>query len=270
VTIQYKELEMDFRIFASLFIFLFSATISFAIDEEHAKLHEFNTKVPSSFTGTMISMTTPDAGAFKVYTSGPAASKSAILLIHEWWGLNAHIKGIADQFGKIGYRAYAVDLYGGQVATDPQTATKYMKAVDPIKALAKLKFALNEINKSHSSVGSIGWCFGGGWSLQASLAEPSIVDATVIYYGQLESDSKVLGKLKSPVLGVFAQKDGWITPAMVNDFEKGLNKAGVKNEIKSYDADHAFANPSGKRFMLDPARDAWDTTLRFFKENLGK
>lgn len=258
------------RLFLSYFLIAFLASAAFALDEEHAKLHEFNTKIPKSFAGTMITMTSPEAGEFKVYTSGPAGSRRAILLIHEWWGLNAHIKGIADQFGKIGYRAYAVDLYGGKVASDPQTATKYMQAVDRAKALAKLRAALNKINRSHNSVGSIGWCFGGGWSLQASLAEPSIVDATVIYYGQLESDPEVLGKLNGPVLGIFAQKDGWITPAMVGEFEKGLNKAGVENEIKTYDADHAFANPSGKRYMLGPARDAWDATLKFFERNLGK
>jgi len=261
---------MSARALSYFILLIASASFAFAFDAEHLKLHEFNTKIPESFDGTMITMTSPETGEFRVYTSGPHDSKSAILMIHEWWGLNEHIKGIADQFGKIGYRVYAIDLYDGKVTTDPQTASSYMHAVDPAKALIKLKTALKRIKKTHSAVGSIGWCFGGGWSLQASLAEPSIVTATVVYYGLLESDSKVLGKLNGPVLGIFAGKDRWITPAKVTDFEKGLNAAGVKNEIRRYDADHAFANPSGKRFILAPARDAWAATLRFFKENLGE
>jgi len=230
------------------------------------KDHEFNTNIPTKFSGMDMTMSSEDAGNFHLYMSGPMNAKNAILMIHEWWGLNAHMKGVADQLGRIGYAVYAIDLFDGKATDDAEKAAEQTKAVDMVKALAKLKTALVNIKKAHKKVGTIGWCFGGGYSLKASLAEP--VDATVIYYGSLENDPQILSRLKGPVLGIFAKRDKWITPEVAAAFEKGLREAKVKHEIKSFDADHAFANPSGQRFMLAPAREAWSLTLKFFEANL--
>lgn len=193
-----------------------------------------------------------------------------VIMIHEWWGLNQQIKETADRLAQEGYVVLAPDLYHGKIATDPKTAGEYMNAVDPADALATLKAAHAWLKDRPATkgrkIGSIGWCMGGGWSLQLGLNEP--VDAVVVYYGLVEKDPAVLKKLKGPVLGIFANKDGWITPEMANGFEQGLKTAQVVNQIHRYDADHAFANPSNPNYKSEMATDAWKKTLAFFKTNL--
>ena len=238
-------------------------------DMPDPKDHEFNEDLPTEFSGAMNELKTKDGKTFKAYLTGPKDARKALLMIHEWWGLNAHIKGTADSFAKLGYRVLAIDLYDGKVAKTREDAGKFMKAVDDKAATAKLVAALDSLAMKGRKVGTIGWCFGGGWSLQASLAAPGKVQATCLYYGRVVDDPETLKALESPVLGIFAKNDGWITPAVVGKFEKGLKTAGVKAEIKIYDADHAFANPSGKRFHRPSARDAWKRTLAFFETHLG-
>jgi carboxymethylenebutenolidase len=232
-----------------------------------AELPAFNPDIPTSFTGKPQSYQYP-GGAFNIYLTGPENATASIIMIHEWWGLNPHIKGLADQLGKLGWRVYAVDLYDGKTTDNADTASAWMKLVDPEKTLAKLKAAIADASTKHGRVGTIGWCFGGGWSLKASLAEPDKVNATIIYYGMLVTDPVQLKKLTGPVLGIFGTQDKWITPASVADFQRGLNAAGKVSVIKSYDADHAFANPSGVKFNLEPAKDAWKNTMDFLNANL--
>jgi carboxymethylenebutenolidase len=232
------------------------------------KDHEFNEKRPTRFAGAESELKSKDGTAFKVYLSGPKDSKKAILLVHEWWGLNAHIKGTVDHFGRLGYRTLALDLYGGQVAKTPAEAQKYMSAVKADAAQVKLTAALKSLAQKGRKIGTIGWCFGGGWSLKASVGNPDLVQATVMYYGLTINDPATLRALKSPVLGIFAKKDGWITPAKVKSFEDALKKAGVTHEVTIYDAAHAFANPSGTGFQRKSARAAWKQTLGFFEKHL--
>jgi carboxymethylenebutenolidase len=191
-------------------------------------------------------------------------------MIHEWWGLNPQIKEQADTLAREGYVVFAPDLYHGKFATDPKTAGQYMNEVDPADALATLKAAYVWVKEQPTTrgkkIGSIGWCMGGGWSFQLGLNEP--LDAVVIYYGLVEKDPAVLRRLHGPVLGIFANKDGWITPEMANGFEHGLKTAQVSHQIHRYDADHAFANPSGQNYKSEMAADAWKKTLAFFKANL--
>jgi len=125
-----------------------------------------------------------------------------------------------------------------------------------------------EENYFPPSIGSIGWCFGGGQSLHLALTNPDM-DATVIYYGQLVTDTEELSKINWPILGIFAGLDTGITPETVNEFETSLNEIGVENNITIYpDVNHAFANPSGDRYAPDEAMDAWNKTLEFFEKNL--
>lgn len=231
--------------------------------------HEFNEKVPSKFAGAMQSLKTAAGAEFPVYATGPEDSTKALLVIHEWWGLNAHIKGTADHFGKLGYRVLAVDLYG-EVAKTPEQARTLMAAVKAPEATAKLDAALLSLSRKGRKIGTLGWCFGGAWSLRASLSKPELVAATCIYYGQLITEAAQLKTLNGPVLGIFAKDDPGIPPTKVAEFEAALKTAGVKAAIHSYDARHAFANPSGDRFQREAARDAWAKTLAFFKENLGE
>ncbi|HXN06476.1 MAG TPA: dienelactone hydrolase family protein, partial [Nitrospiria bacterium] len=170
-----------------------------------------------------------------------------------------------------GFFVMAVDLYKGKVATDRDQAGKMMAEVKSSEAMETLKASYAWIKKnpatSGTKLGTVGWCFGGGYSLQAGLNLPQ-VDAVAIYYGALEKDPKVLSRLKGPVLGIFANKDGWINPQMVNDFEKGLQEAKIVNNINRYNADHAFANPSNPSYDAEAASDAWAKTVAFFNKNL--
>src|ERR671923_1230003 len=210
-------------------------------------------------------------GQANAYVARPKAkAKGALLLLHEYWGLNDWVKSMADRLANDGYLALAVDLYKGKVATDPKEAQALMANKDEqwgtaveVAGLAWLKS-----NGGGAKTATLGWCMGGGESLKASLADPKDVDATVIYYGLPVTDVEKLKTLRGPVLGIWAKKDGWITPDKVKAFDEALTKAGVKHEFHDYDADHAFANPSGGRYNGAAAKDAWEKTRAFLSRNL--
>lgn len=194
-----------------------------------------------------------------------------IIMIHEWWGLNDNIKDMADKLASQGYVVLAVDLYGGEYATTPDKARELATSVrsNPEIAIENMKDATNYLRSQEDveKIGSLGWCFGGQQSLQISLNEE--LDATVIYYGNLETDKEVLSKMKSPVLGIFGSEDTSIPVETVNEFKNSLNEIGLENSIHIYDGvGHAFANPSGNNFAPSETKDAWDKTLNFLEKNL--
>lgn len=194
-----------------------------------------------------------------------------IIVIHEWWGLNDNIRMMAEKLASEGYAALAVDLYNGRVAESPDSARTYAGSVQQNEAIDNLTQAYNFLaqKQAERNIGVIGWCFGGGWSLQTSLALPEKIDATVIYYGQLVTDTGQLKKLEMPVLGIFGAKDEGIPPEQVNKFEAALDEAGVTNSIHIYEgAGHAFANPSGTQYEKEAAEDAWQKTIAFLNEHL--
>ena len=209
----------------------------------------------------------PVSAALALPEQSPAG---AVLLIHEWWGLNDQIKAVAASLADEGYVALAVDLMAGQVTTVPEEAQAQMQAVDPEQALETLT-AWIEWLRAHSAttdkVATMGWCFGGGWSLNASLAAP--IDGTVIYYGRVIDDPAALGALQGPVLGHFADLDGFITSESVDAFEQALGEAGIPHELFRYDADHAFANPTSARYDNADADLAWQRSLGFLARVLG-
>jgi carboxymethylenebutenolidase len=212
-----------------------------------------------------------DGGEAKAYVAKPKSKpKGGILLLHEYWGLNDWMKSMADRFAGQGYLALAVDLYKGKVATDPKQAQELMANKDEKWGDAVEEAGLEwlKANDGGTKVATIGWCMGGGESLKTSLNDPKDVNATVIYYGMPVTDVDKLKTLRGPVLGIFANKDGWITPDKVNAFDQALTQAGVKHEFHRYDADHAFANPSGGRYNGPAAKDAWEKTLAFLSKNL--
>jgi len=193
-----------------------------------------------------------------------------ILLIHEWWGLNDQIKSVAAELAKEGYVALACDLYGGAVATARDEARALMQAVDPGVATETVATWVEWL-RSHpdtaANVATIGWCFGGGWSLNASLAAP--VDATIIYYGNVAKTAEQLKALGGPVLGHFATQDQWIDREMVSGFERAMDAAGKQYTTYWYDAQHAFANPTSARYDAEDAALAWKRTLDFLRKHLG-
>ena len=216
--------------------------------------------------GQMIDL--KDSKAYVAKPSGKA--KGALLVIHEWWGLTDWVKHMADELAEQGYLALAVDLYKGKSTSDPNEAQGLMQAKDEKygDSLEEAGIEWLKANAGGAKVGTIGWCMGGGESLKASLNDPKDVNATVIYYGMPTDDVAKLKTLQGPVLGIFAKKDGHITPEVVQKFDQNLTAAGVKHEFHSYDAGHGFANPSSGAYTSDAAKDAWEKTKAFLKANL--
>lgn len=216
-------------------------------------------------------LTTHDGRTVTGFVAMPEQTPApAMLLIHEWWGLNDQIKTMADEFAKMGYVAVAADLYDGKVATDPGNARAYMQQVDAAQATGTLASWIDWM-KAHEAVngkvGTVGWCFGGGWSLNASIARP--VDATVVYYGNVAREAEALKQLRGPVLGHFAEQDEWINHEMVRKFEAEMALAGKDVTSYWYDAQHGFANPTTARYDAQDAMLAWARTQDFLLANLG-
>ena len=201
----------------------------------------------------------------------------AVVMIHEWWGLNENIKNMAETLAKEGYVVLAVDLYNGQVANTTELAQNLVSKVreNPSESINNLQHAIRYLasleNVNSSKIASLGWCFGGGQSLQLALnTEPEYpLAATIIYYGNLVSDQESISKIKWPVLGIFGDQDKSISVESVKQFEEALNKNGVTNEIYIYKGvGHAFANPSGDNYAPQETQDAWEKTVSFLKKYL--
>jgi carboxymethylenebutenolidase len=193
-----------------------------------------------------------------------------LIVIHEWWGLNDNVRAMTRRLAGEGYAALAVDLYGGKVAEDAESASQLVLATDEEGAIPNLSRAYDFLkNRKARKVGVLGWCFGGGWSLQTAIALGNKLGAVVIYYGRPDFDRERLGKLGAPVLGLFGGKDQGIPVESVRKFESTLKELGKSVEIHVYDtADHAFANPSGGNYNAEAAKDAWEKTRAFLKKNL--
>ncbi|MCB9649636.1 MAG: dienelactone hydrolase family protein [Deltaproteobacteria bacterium] len=237
-------------------------------EEAFRALHQLSTETPPALKGEMVAV-----GGGQAYLSlpeGKVAPMPAVVVIHEWWGLNDHIKHWADRLAAEGYAALAVDLYGGKAGTTPEEAQALMKAVDPAKAQATLAeayaFLAEDARIKAPRRASIGWCFGGGWSLQLALAQPE--DAAVIYYGRVVTDPEALTKIHGKLLGIFANQDQGIPPKDVDAFEAALKEAGVDARILRYDAQHAFANPSSARYDAPAAEAAWAEVQAFLRAEL--
>ena len=191
-----------------------------------------------------------------------------IIMIHEWWGLNDNIKDMAKQLASEGYVVLAVDLYEGRVATTSDEAMKLVSSVNSSKAVANMKAATAYVKSQGSNkIASLGWCFGGGQSLQLALNEP--LDATVIYYGNLVTNETRLNSIDWPVLGIFGDQDTSIPVESVNEFDTALENLGIENEIYIYEGvGHAFANPSGMNYAPQQTQDAWMKTVNFLNKHL--
>ncbi len=217
-----------------------------------------------------VALTTAGGRSVSAALALPAAVQGpAVMLVHEWWGLNDQIKSVAAEFAKQGYLALAIDLYGGAVAKTPDQARSLMRSVQPEAAtdtVASWLGWLKAESRGNGRVATVGWCFGGGWSLNASLA--AAVDATIIYYGNVAKNADQLKSLRGPVLGHFATRDRWINKQMVEGFAQAMKAAGKSLEQHWYEADHAFANPTQARYDAEDAKLAWERTLAFLKANL--
>jgi carboxymethylenebutenolidase len=246
---------------------------SFSEEKEFRDVHQ----IPAAFTlkdakGTMITFKTKDGKSANGYfVKSEKPSSKFIFVFHEWWGLNDYIKKESDELKqKLGdVNILAIDLYDGKVADNREDAAKYMQSVNQDRALYIVSGAIDFAGKD-AEVGTIGWCFGGGWSLQASIMLAKQGYACVMYYGIIENKPETFKELNASVLGIFAEKDGWVNPEVYGNLEKNLKTAGKKVTIKSFNADHAFANPSNSKFDEAATNEAKQLTIKFFNEHLIK
>jgi len=210
-----------------------------------------------------------------LYTPEGRGPHPGLIVIHEWWGLNDWVKEQASKLADQGYVALAVDLYRGKVATTPEEAHEIMRGVPEDRANRDLQAAFHYLqsqsNVKKDRIGAIGWCMGGGYSLDVALLEPQLA-ADVINYGHLASDEATLKKINAPILGLFGAQDRGIPPEDVKKFGEMLDKMGKKADITIYpDAGHAFENPNNKEgYRPQDAADAWSKTVAFLASTLKK
>ena len=199
----------------------------------------------------------------------------AIVVIHEWWGLNDWVKEQASKFADEGYVTLAVDLYRGHVATTPDEAHELSRGVPEDRAnrdlLAASAYLRSLKNVKADKVGVVGWCMGGGWALDLAINDPRLA-AAAINYGHLATEPATLEKIQAPILGNFGGQDRGITPEMVNQFAAEMKKLGKNVDVKIYpDAGHAFENPNNKAgYRAEDAADSWKRMTQFFAEYLKK
>ena len=210
-----------------------------------------------------------------LYTPAGDGPFPALIVIHEWWGLNDWVKDQASKLSHQGYVALAIDLYRGKVATTPDEAHQIMRGVPEDRAKrdlhAAFAFLASQPHVKKDRIGAIGWCMGGGYALDVALQEPTLA-ADGINYGHLATDPEALKKINAPILGLFGAQDKGITPDDVHKFGETLDKLGKKIDVKIYDdAGHAFENPNNKDgYRAADAEDAWKRTLEFLASTLKK
>lgn len=202
-----------------------------------------------------------------------AVDVPAVLMIHEWWGLNDNIRAMARRLAGEGYAVLALDLYGGSTATTAAEAERLMRSVttDRVAALDNIRQAHRYLEEFVLAprIAVLGWCLGGGWSLEAGLDLGDDIDAVVMFYGPIITEEDQLEALTAPLLGIFADQDQSIPAREVLDFRGRLSDLGKSARVEIYsDVDHAFANPSGNAYNHDAALRAWDQALAFLDDRL--
>lgn len=245
--------------------------VALADDPEFLAAHDLPEEINFESTlGEMITYKTPDGQEAKAYfVKSAKKSKKYLLMFQEWWGLNDHIKQEAERYAKTlgDVHVIAPDMYDGKVATTREKAGQYMQGAKPERLEAIIQGVLSHVGKD-AEIATIGWCFGGGWSLRATLIAQDQAKACVMYYGMPVDDQKMLKTIDAPVLGIFATKDQWINTKVVEKFEANMKAVSKALEVKNYEAGHGFANPSSSQYKEEAAQDAYSRTIDFIKEGL--
>lgn len=215
-----------------------------------------------------------NGGTASGYLAVPAGGEGpGVIVIQEWWGLVDHIKEVCDRFAAEGYVALAPDLYHGKSASSPDEAGKLMMAMRVDQAEKDLRGAIQYLLGNEATtgdkVGTVGFCMGGALSLYAATKNPQ-VGACVVFYGGHPSVKPDLPNLHAPVLGLYAERDGFVTPESVRELERRLKELGKSAEMHIYpDTDHAFFNDVRPEVYDEKAaQDAWQRVLKFFGEHL--
>lgn len=220
--------------------------------------------------GQTISFKTPDGREGYGYEiKAEKFTTNYIFVFHEWWGLNDYMKQEAERIFKDHEKAnvIAIDLYDQKVTASRDSAAQLMQALQKERAENIIKGALSYAGEK-ANIATIGWCMGGGWSLQASMLAGTNARACVMYYGMPEKEQSKLANLFCPVLFIWAKKDPWINKNVVTEFQATMQRARRDLKVLSYDADHAFANPSNPKHNKALADDAYKNALKFLKKRL--
>jgi carboxymethylenebutenolidase len=191
-------------------------------------------------------------------------------VIQEWWGLNDYIKAESDWYwDELDKEAnvLALDMYDGKVATTRDSASQLVRSVSNERLINIIKGAI-EYAGSDAEISTIGWCFGGAWSLQASIIAGPQGKACVMFYGRPETNIERLKMLNADVIGFFGNKDKSPSPEMVDAFLKNMEEAGKKLEVHRYDAGHGFANPSNPNYNKEATEDARKKAREFLQKRI--
>ncbi len=224
------------------------------------------------YTGQMVEFQTNGVTA-SGYLARPQDDERhpAVVVLQEWWGLNDHIKAVADRFAAAGFVALAPDLYGGRATTEPDEARKLAMALDMQRAVKDMVGAVNYLcGMAHTTrIGVVGFCMGGSLALMLAAHTPRIA-ATVSFYGGRPIDEADMRQIDSPVLAFYGGRDQGIPPERIEHNRELWTRHGIAHEIVVYpEAEHAFFNDT-RPGIYDPraAADAWQRTLTFFRTHL--
>jgi carboxymethylenebutenolidase len=240
-------------------------------DPQPEEIHLSPPRKDRSMAGKMVEF--PSNGhTAKGYLATPTSGKGpGVIVIQEWWGLVGHIKSVADRFAAAGFSALAPDLYHGQTASEPDAAGKLFMALNIERAEKDLSGAAKYLagHSSTAKLGAVGFCMGGQLALFAGCTNPS-VGPVVDFYGIHPNVKPDYSKLSGPVLGLFAEKDAFVTPQTARQVEADIKKAGNTVDIHIYPGvDHGFFNDErADVYNKASAEDAWRRTLDLFKKTL--
>lgn len=222
---------------------------------------------PENLLGKMMQFDAADGKQANAYfIPAKKSSKKWLIVIQEWWGLNDNIKLESDKYyAALGdMNVIAVDMYDGKVAATPDSAMKLMRGADMGRMTAIIQGAIKKAG-SDASIYSVGWCFGGMWSLQTAILAGPQAKGTVMYYGLPEKDMDKLKSIKCDIIGFFGNQDRMPAPAVVDEFEKNMKEAGKNLSVNRYEANHGFANPSNPSFNPTATADAYAKAIAFLK-----
>jgi carboxymethylenebutenolidase len=222
---------------------------------------------PENLLGKMMTFDAADGKQANAYfIAAKKKSNKYLIVIQEWWGLNENIKMEADKYytdlGDV--NVIAVDMYDGKVAATPDSAMKLMRGADMGRMTAIMQGAIKYAG-SKASIYSVGWCFGGMWSLQTAILAGPQAKGSVMYYGRPESNMEKLKSIQCDIIGFFGNLDQSPSPTIVNDFEKNMKEAGKNLSVNRYQAGHGFANPSNPSYNAAAKEDAYAKAIAFLK-----
>ena len=231
------------------------------------------TKAGPDITGFLAAPANPDSVLRSQGHDPSMGALPGIVVIHEWWGLNDNVRGATRRLAAEGYRALAVDLYGDSTASTPGEAKAMMQSATdtPEQLMANVRSAHEYLQSEWDAdrVAVMGWCFGGGITFRAVADRPTAFDAAVVYYGTPESmTGGVIEELTTPILAHFGSKDEVVSTAQVDSFRSRVQAVGADVQIHTYEAGHAFANPSGENYEPAAASEAWSRTTSFLNARL--